>query len=786
MRRSEAARYARWSAGAALLLASLTAGIYVQRKWVGYREKRNAPAPAPRDVTRLSSGLTFSKMDGDRKIFTVEASKATDFKDKDASLLEDVKITIFGKTGARHDTVHTKSCQYENTSGTIVCSGEVQMDLQSAAEAERAAKSSQPGAEQKVHVETRGVTFNRASGTALSDQPVSFTFPNGTGEAVGVQYDSEEGKVRLIRDVRMSLEPPKSGAVGKKAPKSGPVDPVHVTAKSLDFARETRLMRFEGPVSAETSQARLLAGELTLALDRAFHAEKLIAIAGSNGKKPEFAVQRPEGPTNLSAETLTAYFAPEGSLTKLEGTGNVQGSRRSGREQDEFSAQNATLGLWPKASQPREINLSGNVLIKTLAENTGSTRLLQTNAFHVEFSGVRREEKSKPQRAETLGAGSIEWTDAAPPSAAPGTAASAAMTKTKLQADKLEMEFGAEGKARQLVATGNVRTERAAAGSPLQTASAQSGVAQLLPTGGWAQMDLKGNVKLKEGERSGQADHAVFVRAAQSATLTGHAFARDAATETQAAKITFSQATGDIRAEGGVRSTQFPGKAGTVRLAAAPANISSDEMQANSKTGRALYSRHARLWQGDSVLEADSIELLRDSKVLNAAGTVRAVFPQYAAQPAGQVLAAPGAGKKPVLWHVTAATLTYSDAENRAHLEKNVVVQSAEQKIHAAAMDLYFTGGGSANSSAGAKQISRAFGTGGVIVEQGARKATAERGEYTAPEGKFVMSGGNPTIFDASQGTTTGRQLTFFLADDTIIVDSENGSRTLTKHRVEK
>jgi len=101
-------------------------------------------------------------------------------------------------------------------------------------------------------------------------------------------------------------------------------------------------------------------------------------------------------------------------------------------------------------------------------------------------------------------------------------------------------------------------------------------------------------------------------------------------------------------------------------------------------------------------------------------------------------------------------------------------------------MDLYFTGGGSANSSAGAKQISRAAGTGGVIVEQGARKATAERGEYTAAEGKFVMSGGNPTIYDASQGTTTGRQLTFFLADDTIIVDSENGSRTLTKHRVEK
>jgi len=284
MKRSEAARYARWSAGAALLLASLTGGVYLQRKWVEYREKRNAPAPAPKDVTRLSSGLTFSKMDGDRKIFTVEASKATDFKDKEASLLEDVRITIFGKTGARHDTVHTKSCQYEKMSGSIACSGEVQIDLESAADAERAARNPAPAVGQKVHVETHEVTFNRASGTAHSNQLVKFSFPSGTGEAVGVEYDSEVGKVRLLRDVRMSLVPPKSGAAGKKATKTSPEDPVHVTAKSLDFARDSGRMRLEGPVTAETSQARLVAGELTLALDSGFHAEKLMATAGAGEK----------------------------------------------------------------------------------------------------------------------------------------------------------------------------------------------------------------------------------------------------------------------------------------------------------------------------------------------------------------------------------------------------------------------------------------------------------------------------------------------------------------------
>ena len=797
MKRSEAAKYARWSATVALLLATLTAGAYLERKWVAHRERQKAPPPAPKGATRFSSGLTFSKMDGDRKIFTVEASKATDFKDKEASLLEDVKITIFGKTGARHDTIHTRSCQYEKEGGGIVCSGEVQFDLESAADAERAAKNPEVAAGQKVHVETRQVTFNRASGTAQSDQPVKFVFPNGNGEAVGVEYHSEEGTLRLLRDVRMSLVPPKNEVAGKKVMKTAAQDPVHLTAKSLDFGRDSRLLHLQGPVEAETARSRLLAGELTLTLDAAFHAEKLVAIAGTNGKKPELVSQQADGPTNLTAETLTAHFAPQGWLTKIEGAGSVRGSRRSGKEADEFSAENASLDLQPKVSQPRELNLQGDVVMQARAGDGGDERVLRTRALRIEFAEGGKGEGRKPRRAETLSAGSIEWTDASSPGEAPGATASGAAARTKLQADKLEMEFGPEGKAKQLVATGKVRSERAAAGKPLQTVTAQNGVAQLLASGGWSQMDFQGDVKLKEGDRSGQADHAVFVRATQSALLTGKALARDATTETQAARITFSQTTGDIRAEGGVRSTEFSTKGSAAQLAAVPANLSSDTMQANSKSGRALYAGHARLWQGDSVMEADSIELLRDTKVLKAVGNVRAIFPQNAGPVAPSALTAHATPKKPKLWHVAAGTLTYLDADNRAHLEKNVVAQSAEQKMRAAAVDLYFTRSGAANSNAangpagansatGAQQITRAVGTGGVIVEQGTRKATAERGDYTAADGKFVMSGGNPAIYDASEGTTTGRQLTFFLADDTIIIDSENGSRTLTKHRVEK
>jgi lipopolysaccharide export system protein LptA len=335
-------------------------------------------------------------------------------------------------------------------------------------------------------------------------------------------------------------------------------------------------------------------------------------------------------------------------------------------------------------------------------------------------------------------------------------------------------------------------------------------VAQLLASGGWSQIELNENVKFKEGERSGQADHAVAVSASQITTLSGQAIVRDASTETRAANIIFMQATGDIRAEGGVRSRTFPargvtspvsgttpkGSGTTPQFSSAPANITAEKMQANAKSGRALYSGHARVWQGDSVLEADSIELLQNTRQLNAVGKVRSVFPQAAGHDTTGSSATNKSLKKASLWHIASDTFTYLNLENRAHLEGNVVVQSDVQRMRSDLLDLYFTranatgtaekSSNGATGATGAQQISRAVGTGGVVVDEQTRKATAERAEYTAADGKFVMSGGNPTLFDGTQGTTTGRQLTFFLADDTIIVDSEKGSRTLTKHQVQK
>ena len=760
MKRSEAARYARWSAILALTLAGITSGIYLHRRYVAVVEKRHAPPPLAQNEEKRSISLTFSKVDANRTVFTVQASKSTDLRGQDISLLEEVKITVFGKAGDRNDVIHTQSCRYAKADGGIQCDGNVVIDLQSAADAEREAKDPR-AVPNVIHVETTGVTFEKATGRAQTVQPVRFSFVNGDGEGVGAVYFSEEGRLRLVRDVRITIHPMEE-ARNAKGGKPGTNKEVVLKGSSLEMEKLAKKVLLLGPATATTSEQELKAGELDLLLDTQNRAQTVIAVPGTLSELPEVMAQGAKGPSTLQAQKLTANLTPAGWIRTIEAENSVHGTSANG----EFRSDTGEVEMWPQVNQAKLVTLRGGVKVDGRDPQSGTRRHLVTDALQLSFAGGKQDEPSRIQHAETLSPGTIEWTDT-------GGA------RSKMTADKLVLDFAATKKAQQLMATGGVQTERELTGRPLQTATASRGDAQLDETGGWSQITLHGKVHLKEGEKNAEAEEGVFVKASQTSVLTGQAIVRDEGSETRATKITFHQATGDIEAEGKVRSTDFSAKTSTVQMSPAPSNISSDRLQGNSKSGRALYTGHARLWQGPSVMEADSIELLRDTRVLNARGNVRGVFPQEGQRDAKT--------KQPSICHFSSGTLTFWDLENRAHLEKDVMVQSADQRMRAPVLDLYFNREANGKQgSEGTLQLTRAVGTGGVVVEQGERRGTAEHGVYVAEDQKFVLSGGTPTLYDATEGTTTGRELTFNIADDTITVDSGNGTRTLTKHRVQR
>ena len=343
-------------------------------------------------------------------------------------------------------------------------------------------------------------------------------------------------------------------------------------------------------------------------------------------------------------------------------------------------------------------------------------------------------------------------------------------------------------------------------------------VARFSPDGEWRTLDESGDVRFEQADRRASAERANIVRATDTIKLDGSPVISDAMSRTTAAKVTINQKSGEIRAGGGVVSTYLGnGAASAVNLGSGPGHISADTLSGSTTSGDVTYSGHARLWQGESVLQSNQIEIWRDDKKLQARENVVAVFPQAtpdetirragveyrnrairantlddscsAADILGRRRKSASGGRCHRRFAARVHAITHSGrvfwrprrpnhppSANASQAGSNQP-KCVKQPFHAAAPG--------AGGMAG-QQLQRALALGGVTVRQGDRVGTAEQAEYTASDGKFVLSGGHPTIIDAASDATTGHSLTFFVANDTILIDSQEGSRTLTKHRVEK
>jgi len=132
MRNSEARRYARWSLTAAGLLAMIVAGVYARNIWLARQAEKKAPPAVPPSIEQRSKEFSYSKVEGQRTIYTVRASHTTEFKDGGRNLLEDVAISVYGRKGERNDTLRTNACDFMSNTGKVTCAGEVQINLQAA------------------------------------------------------------------------------------------------------------------------------------------------------------------------------------------------------------------------------------------------------------------------------------------------------------------------------------------------------------------------------------------------------------------------------------------------------------------------------------------------------------------------------------------------------------------------------------------------------------------------------------------------------------------------------
>jgi lipopolysaccharide export system protein LptA len=752
-----------------MLLAVVVAGVYLRRVWQARQAEKKAPPAVPATVEQRSAEFSFSKVEGQRTIYTVRASRATEFKEGARNLLEDVSITVYGQKGERNDTLRTRACDFISSTGKISCAGEVQISLQAGGAAPASAKA--------IQVTTSGVSFDRDSGVARTDKPVTFRWPAGEGRAVGVQYDSNSGTLRLERNVELTSAV-SSPAVSQQT-ETSQEKAVHLTGDSMVFRREARTVQVLGAVQARQTTHELSAESLLLELDESFHARRVVASG-----HPRMRDSDVQGPMALDADEISAALTPEGSVESIVATGNVHGSRNALAGEDAIQAGRIQVDLATRQNVPRLLTAGGGATMTSHgATPAGGTRRVESEALEVHFSNNSKPGQILLENVNTLAPARIEWQNI--PTTGGATANGKPATQTmRMRGQQMNLQFGGQNQLQQLVSSGGVEVTRQLGNGPEQATTSRELTAKFSNTGEWSTIDQTGDVHFREGSRTGQGERAHLDRATNTATLTGSVILADATMRTTAQSATFTQGSNELRADGNVLSSEL--RAGTesvTNLAPEPAHVSAAHLLADTGRGHASYSGGSRLWQGDSVIEADTVDLDNPSHVLVARGHVRGVFPQAAWTPKGGQTAGRPPHTGTELWHAQGGLLTYWGADSRARLEQDASADSPEASIHANQIDLYFSPTAPASS---AKQLSRAVATGDVTVSQEDRRGTSNRAEYTAAEGKFVLSGGKPTLYDSTGDTTTGRQLTFFFADDRIVVDSEEGSRTVSLHRVEK
>lgn len=786
MRNREAARYARSAAITAGLIALAVGGVYTERAIRRARAGRGGPVAVPVTVQQQSAQFSFSKVEQDRTIFTVRASHATKYKDQNRAVLEDVWITVYGRDGGRNDNIHTRECSYEGTQD-VRCEGDVEIDLANANPTTGQTGGLSTGT---LQVKTSNLSFNRSTGEASTPAPVEFRFPSGQGRGVGVSYSTSDSIVRVEQGVEFELNA--SAQTGGM--------PVTATGSSLEIRRADRTVVLKGPAIVKEGARELSADAFSVELDADYHARRAVAVG-----HPQIRTTEGGGNISVLASHFEAVLNPAGWVEHVAADGNIAGTRQTPAGTDRFSAAHAEFTMVPQKNLIQEMTATGGV---TAESHQGSdSHVLKTDALRVAFStgssgahpgntpGKGKADQQRIESAETLAPATIESTSSS--------------DVTTLHAKKFVAQLGASGRLDKLLGHGSVEVRRQIGNAAPQVLSAAELIATFGAHGDWDTLDQRGNVRFQQADRQASADHANIVRATDTITMDGSPVISDAMSRTTAANVVVNQKSGELRATGGVVSTYLPtAQGGALSLGSGTAHISADALSGTVGSNHVIvtYAGHARLWQGESVLDSDQIEVWQDDKKLQATGHVVAVFSQisgpFAAMPtihAGS-RPTPRAGSGPRLWRVVAPTLTYWSDQGKAHLEGGVVASSDQGYLESRTLDLFLnpampragTVGPPAvqskttGSAPGGRQLERALAQGAVVVRQGDRRAMADQAEYTAADGKFVLSGGEPTIADASSDTTTGHSLTFFVANDTILIDSQEGSRTLTKHRVEK
>lgn len=722
--------------------------------------ERQAAAPAPRPVRfdpsaiLESAGAVLQQFRGARQDYVIEAERQLTYEGG-ATTLVGITIKVRGKAG-RDFTVSAREGQAGANQKELEIAGDVTM-----------------AASDGFVMRTDRATFNEADATVRAQGPVSFEKGGMTGYGVGMSYDRDRDVLSLAEEAHVEIADGQGTIV------------TEFTAVSATLARQENYLELEGEVhalrgeqviEADRGVAQLseneeyitfieLRGNARVVGGGAFEAVtardidldysddgqwlERVALTGSGAivlKGEEEGSGR-----QLAGETLNLTFAPDATLTRAVGRGDVRfdlpaaagAPVRSVKAQSFAAAGEPGRGL-------TSVSFTGDVDYREGGQRNRAPRIARSNALRITladdaltaavFTGSTRFEEQRLQASAATaqydprnGTLQLSGADA-------GGAPRVADERITVEAAAIDLTL----QGRRMLASGGVKTTLRAGGAAAPSQAAERGAA---PDAGTRLPGL-----LQEGQPANvNADRLEYEGAAGKAVYSGTATLWQGETAVRADVITLDQASGDLIAAGNART-----------------NLALD---ADASVGRAAEIRY-----DDATRRLTFLGILPPATVPGVAPT------------SGGPVAPTGAG---VLAPVSAAPIAPTSAAPLAPTAAGALAPTSAAPIAPAAIPAQLSG---PQGDLRAGRIDLILGEGGgradrleahrdVDLRLDTRTATGDRLIYFAADERYEIVGVPtvPVTIVESCRQTIGRTVTFFKSTERVIVDGNEEARTQSK-----
>ncbi len=810
-------RLRRLLAATAVLLSLVVTGMYFYARSRATNVLKQIPGKIGYDIKQTASGFQFSKSDGKRTLFTVQASDVKEFKLNGNAELHNVSIVLYGRDSSRFDQIYGDDFAFNQKTGDVTAKGDVQIDLVANPAGLASPDQSTPKElKNPIHLKTRDLVFNKDSGNAMTTARVEFRTPQATGWAMGVKYAGKSNTLTLSSQIHVVFNGPYAAVIEAE---HGIItnDPREIMLDHPRLRREDGTLQSDQAVfylSRENQVERVLATGNVTTETRMEGAKRSSSGANRNSTANKTAAQQPSEIRSRADQAEFLLAGKQDLLRTAIMTGNVH-IEQAGPQPMQGEAGRVILDFAGQNELQKVHALDGVRLTqKAVAGNKPAAKGIATGPQDFELTAPIMDFTVSQghilDHAVTSGAAQITVSQAQ--EASPRSAPAPAVLRTVVTAGKFEAQFASfEGRNRLASVHGapDARIVNSTPGEPDRVSTSNAVNAAFLPQGGIEAITQQGNVAYTDGQEPDKrmqawANSARYTPSDQMLVLTGNPRVANGGMATTANTIRFNRATGDALAQDDVKSTYSELKEqpnGALLASSSPIHVTAHSMTAHNNPGVALYTGNARLWQDANIIEAPAIQFDRDRRFVTAQGTpaqpVRTILVQ--AEKAGAETTLPaeqtggrGAGKgirlagsSPI--SITAAKLTYADSERRVHYEGGVIAKGADFTASAKTVDAYLlprSQTANNQSFAGPGQLDRMVAQDDVVIRQPNRRAEGQRLVYTTAADKFVLTGGPPSIFDAEQGKITGVSLTFFRSDDRVLVEGGASTPVVTQTRV--